>query len=367
VLELAINELASDLSDLARVIPALAERQAAGTLRSDLTARLEKNSPKEVHGTVRLENVSASPGISGLTGTLHCSGVEVRGEEIAFLYGGEKLTAELNASLPFSSPAAGSAVIRGFGGTLNASGRLLNKEAGTFSAEFSGRDLDLAKLGAARGSRGKFSLIGTVAYAAGKFRGRKDALPASLEGNAHGELVNGAIEGVNVAAEALQKVAGIPGVAESLAKYLGPEGQELLAGSDTQFERLRADAAVGGSAIDVSSIALVHRSYSMSGRGRMEFSGKFEFKVELALAPAITNSMTARQPKLKLLLDQNGNIAFPVVVKRDGGRTLVIPDVSRLLKNAARGTVKDAAGQALDKLSPGLGGSAKELFDSLLK
>jgi len=88
-------------------------------------------------------------------------------------------------------------------------------------------------------------------------------------------------------------------------------------------------------------------------------------KAQAKLTPALTAGMVAKEAKLGLLLDREKNMVFPLVISRENGSTLVLPDAEDLLKRAASNSAKEAAGKALDKVVPGLGEGASKLLDKL--
>jgi hypothetical protein len=75
--------------------------------------------------------------------------------------------------------------------------------------------------------------------------------------------------------------------------------------------------------------------------------------------------MVASNAKLKLLLDGEDNLTFPLMITKGNGPIIILPDVTELGKNAARGVAKDAAAKALDKVAPGLGTGASKLLNKL--
>jgi hypothetical protein len=64
--------------------------------------------------------------------------------------------------------------------------------------------------------------------------------------------------------------------------------------------------------------------------------------------------MIAKSDKLRLLLDQDGQMTFPLKISGQMNSPVVVPDSSELIKNAARGAGKDIAQKALEKLAPKL-------------
>src|SRR5262249_16305582 len=154
---------------LGAVLPPLAALQAQGIARADLTLRIENHSLQDVQGSVELKNghASLSPTLrlSEINGAVQCSGREFTADKVSLQMGGETLTLCLKVALESELVQILPSLLRGFGGAIAISGTLFNNPAKSIETEITAANLDLAKVLAATGKEGAFSLQGTLADA----------------------------------------------------------------------------------------------------------------------------------------------------------------------------------------------------------
>jgi hypothetical protein len=195
-----------------------------------------------------------------------------------------------------------------------------------------------------------------------KASGPKQNFAGALIGSLEANAVKGAIVGFNLLAQTLGKIDQIPGLGAALLEFI-PENRRWIVQSDsTSFDDLSLQAQMSGKDIKLTNFTLTHELYVLTGRGTIPANGELNIEAQLKLTEALAKGMVLKQPKLKLLLDKNNSIVFPVIITRKGGVLLVFPDVSNLGKRALENTARDAATKALDKVSPGLGGALNSLF-----
>ena len=183
----------------------------------------------------------------------------------------------------------------------------------------------------------------------------------TVRGSTNFIVTDGSIEGLNVISQSFAGAARIPGVSENLGKLLPPE---LLA-NGSAFKQLRGNATLNGPTIQLSDISLYHELYEIHGNGTITTAGTAELKTQVKLLSKLTSQMLAKEKKLSLLLDKQGSMIFPVTISKSQSGVVVLPDFEQLLERAAGNTAKEAAGKALEKVAPGLGGAAKGLLDKL--
>lgn len=251
-----------------------------------------------------------------------------------------------------------------FGGKITAEAELPPPGSTLAKARITGSGVDIQS--ALSAITGNSPMTGKVESTAISADFATDNLLPTLNGGATLRASNGVVLGVNIFGEVLRSVRGIPGVSDALSAYLPREEQELLASPDTPFDTISLQAAFGGGKIGLNSIVVDHRAYTITGEGAATFSGEADIRLQLKLSQRLVQEILSHQPNVKYLLDRNGRLEIPVVVRKSAGRFTVIPDTDRLLKNAARAGATGVAQRALDKVAPKLGGAGRFL-DQLLK
>jgi hypothetical protein len=253
-----------------------------------------------------------------------------------------------------------------FGGNILAQGGLKTKEQ-TFAFKGSANGIDLGNLSTTLAPQAPVSVSGTLKDTAFKVSGATNSMPASLEGPVDASIIKGAINGVGIVGEALSQINKLPGLSgDNLSKAVQEEHKAALSRDKTEFDLLSVRLSLENGKIIISDLQLQHPLYIISGQGTVGFNGRIDLATQLKLTSVLAEGMMLKEPKLRLLLDANGNLVFPVLVKKEGSIPVVIPDVSQLLTRAAKNTAKEAARRELEKVAPGLGGAAG-VIDSLFK
>lgn len=231
-----------------------------------------------------------------------------------------------------------------------------------FGAGISGSQLNMSKVSNIAMKQYPIKISGTMTPLDVMIKGSSKNITQSLSGTINGTIQKGAIEGINIVALALKGITQIPGVEGSLATSLSKEHQQVLLGKDTPFDTFIAEIALGNGKINLKNIKMSHQLFIISGTGWAGFDGTMHINAKLALTKTVALAMVANRPKLELLLDSEKNIVFPVVITKNEGTLLVLPDVTDLLERAAKNTAKKTIERSLDKVTPGLGKALDSLF-----
>ncbi len=266
----------------------------------------------------------------------------------------------LNTDGSLASLDASNGLIEAFGGRLTLSPQIRNSSS--VKAELLGRSLDLAQLG-------KIALADSAVGVAGdleKFTGKvstdlKSPVP-SLIATVNGTAKDGEITGFNVLKSVLEKLSLIPGLQGSLLNRIPEKYRIVVQGDSTKFKILNFQSSTANKVVTLKSFTLEHPAYIINGEGTVAFAGAMKLNTQLRLTPLLTEELVLKEPKIKLLMDRQGNIVIPVVITMVGGKPVVLPDVEQLVSRAATNTAKEAGKKALDKVAPGLGGALDSLF-----
>ncbi|MCC6220784.1 MAG: DUF748 domain-containing protein [Deltaproteobacteria bacterium] len=320
----------------------------APTSKALQTSSIEDMKITATYGT---ENQSGN--VSILAGNAQLAGIEGKNIKVAVMLKPETI---------FLKPSS----LDAFSGNIELQGYLKQNPQQDFEVALKGLNLDSSLLSNALMPTSKISLSGTMDHLTINAKAEAQRLMPTLASSTRFAVSNGAIEGVNIAGQALAKINQIPGLGEALSAYIPEKHRGIFQSSDTAFTKLISDISIRDEIMSLSTMLLEHPLYIISGHGDINFNGSLKLKTQLKLTPLLAKSMVLSQPKLALLLDEGDNIVIPVVITRQNESTLVVPDTTELFKRAAKNTAKEAAQRQIEKLIPGAGGAAKVL-DSLFK
>ncbi len=248
---------------------------------------------------------------------------------------------------------------KAFGGTVAVSGGL--SEQHFVAANVKATKLDLGALSGFAMSKSAFSIVGTLEEIQARVSFDKRQLTKTLSGPTSATASKGSVKGFNLLRETLGRIDSVPGVNGALTAYVPEKYRPLLSGDATEFDSLTYNANIRNGLVQLQNIKLLHALYIVEGQGEIGLDGKMNLKAQMKLTPALAEEMILKEPKLQLIADRDGNIVFPLVIKKDK-RVLVFPDISQLLKRAVKNTAKDAVKRELDKVTPGLGQAIDSLF-----
>ena len=217
----------------------------------------------------------------------------------------------------------------------------------------------LSRIGAGDSSVG---LSGTLRSADAQVTFDRKKLKETLDGKVVVAAGPGSITGLNLLGEIVARLSETPLLGASLSRQLPPELQQLMKSKDTAFNEMRSNVRfVSGGQIFVDDFELTHSMYRLRGAGEIRPNGALEFRTRFAFTQPTTARLVGGSKNLRYALNGQGELEVPVRISMSGSNLLVVPDVERLLQNAARSGAVDAAGRALDKVAPGLGGASNVL------
>ena len=248
-----------------------------------------------------------------------------------------------------------------FSGVTNLTGFATTIANKPFAFAIKAQGLDLAAISKIALEGKPFSLTGSLDSLTTEVKANGADIKTSLDLNTQASAINGTIKGVNIFAQTLGAIKSIPGVSGSMDAFIPDKYKTLISASDTAFSQLNVEMSCKNQNVNAHRFELVHSAYAITGKGTASFDGDLNLSAQLRLTPALTTDMITKQPNLALLQDSNNNIVIPIVIKREGGIIIVLPDISDFAERAAKNAAKGAASKALDKVAPGLSGAAKSL------
>ena len=302
---------------------------------------------------VRLENI-VSEGVLELAGerpTYHGSMTAGPGQVGPIPV--KKITAELRASPPVLDLDKGT--LEALGGTVEGSAHLTSEGKGAgFTARMNAHGIALAELPAPKGRprpSGTLEMQGTLA-------GPPPETPnftAGATGQGQFAVADGRIEGAGFGRPVLEALA--PFLKPGLADRLRERYPDLFASDDLRFTRLSGSGRLAGGRIRSDDLVLAAPSYEARGQGSLGLDGDLDATLKLLASAPLTEDVLGKSKARPVLVDANGQLAVPLLVRGNVRRPHVTPDPA-FAATVARGLLggKDlgeAASNLLDRLFGG--------------
>ncbi len=269
---------------------------------------------------------------------------------------------ELAAVIAWSAPrlTVSSFRLSAFGGSLSGNAQAMVETVPSFSAALSCVSIDLKqalesqKSSAANIVRGQ--LTGQVNIAG---RGKSfDQIKPTLSGDGKIAVANGKLKGINVVAETLRKVNGIPGIDTLVPAALVQSHPELFASPNTDLKALGMTFTLGNQRVTTHDLHAESADYTLLGDGWFGLDKTIDMAVRLILSPAFSNDLIAQRKNVVYLADSHGQVEIPVQVAGALPKPKVIPDVAKLAQTAAQQAMRKQGSRLLGGfLGKHLGGS----------
>src|SRR5581483_7011567 len=308
-----------------------------------------------VKGTVR-GSLAAPEVTSKLTspgGTLQ--NVAYRNLALDADYGGQRLT--LN-----------SLKLAAFNGTIDGSGNAALAGDRAFNVALNCNQIGLRPLLLSQNSKAADTVRGQLT---GQLRvaGRGstfEQIKPTLSGNGRVSVANGKLVGVNVVADAMRKVNGIPGIGALVSPAMIARHPELFKSPDTDLNQLGMGFTIQGPRITSHDIVASTADYTVKGDGWFDLDKKIDMDVDLLLSPQLSREMISERKNIAYLTDRQERVKIPVHISGQLPKPTVTPNVQDIAQRAATHAAQEQGQKAIQKflgkktggLIPGLGGPA---------
>ncbi|MCC6933429.1 MAG: hypothetical protein IT292_09270 [Deltaproteobacteria bacterium] len=250
----------------------------------------------------------------------------------------------------------------GLSGVINYYGEIADQLPKPYKMTVNGLGFDVASTLNVLDKQGDMQITGSVEKLAANLTGDLKAEPAKKpEGRIDLSIQKGSIKGVNILSQTLGAAKNLPGVSDGLAVFIPHKYKPLIDSSDTAFDRMIIELGLYQDKLNISNLELIHSAYSIKGNGTM-LGDNLDLSMRLTLNTTLTQDMITQNKAIALAQDENKNIVIPLTIKKEGGSTMVLPDLQAILDRAAKNSLKEAAVKALDKATGGLGGAIKSLL-----
>jgi uncharacterized protein involved in outer membrane biogenesis len=248
--------------------------------------------------------------------------------------------------------------VAAFSGTLDGNARATLGAAPVFNVGLNLHGIDLQQALVSQKSKAADTVRGQLT---GQVRvaGRGDTfdkIKPTLSGNGQMAVANAKLIGVNIGAQAMRKVQGVPGIDTLVTPSIVARHPGLFNSPDTNLTELSLTFVVQGSKITSHDIKAVTPDYSALADGWFDLDKNIDMKAHLLLSQGLSRELMSEKKNVVYLANEQKQVDIPVRISGQLPKPSVQPDIQFLAQRAAGHLVQKQAGKLFDKY---LGGNSK--------
>ncbi|HEY2662756.1 MAG TPA: AsmA family protein [Candidatus Binataceae bacterium] len=185
-----------------------------------------------------------------------------------------------------------------------------------------------------------------------------DQMKPTFSGAGKIAVADGKLVGVNVVAEALNKVNGLPQIGSLVSPSLFARHPELFKNPDTDLKTLAMTFQMTGPRITSHDILAATQDYRIVGDGWFDLDKQLDLSAKLVMSKEISAEIVAEKKNVVYVTNQNGEIDIPLLIRGRLPKPSVTPDVNSLVQRAASHAIEREGSKAINKFleKKGLGG-----------
>lgn len=184
-----------------------------------------------------------------------------------------------------------------------------------------------------------------------------DKIKPTLSGNGQMSVADGKLIGVNIGAQAMRKVHGVPGIGTLITPTIVARHPALFNSPDTDLRALGLTFTIQGPRITSHDIKAATPDYSALADGWFDLDKNIELQAHLLLSQELSRELMSEKKNFVYLANEQKQVDIPVRISGQLPKPSVQPDIQFLAQRAAGHLVEKQAGKYLDKL---LGGNSKK-------
>ena len=246
-----------------------------------------------------------------------------------------------------------------FSGTIDGNARATLGAAPSFNVGLNLHGIDLQQVLVSQKSKAADTVRGQLT---GQVRvaGRGDTfdkIKPTLGGNGQMSVANAKLIGVNIAAQAMRKVQGVPGIDTLVTPSIVARHPALFNSPDTNLTELSLTFVIQGPKITSHDIKAATPDYSALADGWFDLDKNIDMNTHLLLSQELSRELMSEKKNVVYLANEQKQVDIPVLIRGQLPKPSVQPDIQFLAQRAAGHLVQKQAGKLLDKY---LGGNSKK-------
>jgi hypothetical protein len=353
----------TELQTLGDIFPVLNTLMPSGQVQPEFRLQLKENLLFGT-GKIILRDVGASVGPARAERIQGALDIKLDGkvqnlntQGLSLVWGAAPLVVDFNATNRPDTAALNLLQLKGFGGNVDLKGELTQKTQG-FQGRLSARSLQLGDLAAVVSPQMAAIVSGTITTADAEVRGvLGEQLMQNLGGNLELAFSDGALKGVNIAADVLRAIKNLPFLTGSLDSGVNADNRIALDSKDTAIKKLTATFAIGGGGMTTRNLKLLSTIFNLDAQGRLGFDASIDLLADILFEPGLSAFLVAKTSELKALQNAEQRLVLPLAINGKVPQLIVLPDLPKIVALATKGALKEKAAGALQKI---LGGEKKK-------
>ena len=183
-----------------------------------------------------------------------------------------------------------------------------------------------------------------------------DKIKPTLSGNGQMAVANAKLIGVNIGAQTMRKVQGVPGIDTLVTPSIVARHPGLFNSPDTNLTELSLTFVIQGPKITSHDIKAATPDYSALADGWFDLDKNIDMNAHLLLSKELSGELMSQKKNVVYLANEQKQVDIPVRISGQLPKPSVQPDIQFLAQRAAGHLMQKQAGKYLDKF---LGGNSK--------
>jgi uncharacterized protein involved in outer membrane biogenesis len=176
-----------------------------------------------------------------------------------------------------------------------------------------------------------------------------DQIKPTLNGNGQMAVANGKLVGVNIGADAMRKVQGLPGIDSLITPSIVARHPALFNSPDTNFQQLGMTFTIEGPRVISHDIKAMTADYSALGDGWFDLNKNIDVKAHILLSSELSRELMSEKKNVIYIANEQRQVDIPVSIRGQLPKPSVQPDIQSMAQRAANHLVQKKAGKLLDK------------------
>ncbi len=263
--------------------------------------------------------------------------------------------------------------LNAFTGTLSANGNAEASKPPAFNLTLGLNHIDLQQVLVSQHAKAA-DMVRGLATGNVQVAGRGanfQAMKPTLNGKGALKVANGKLLGVNVVAQALGKVQGLPGIGALLPAGVIANHPELFKNPNTDIDSAsltftlgqaaqgaasdvgakdRLKFALGGPRLTTHDLKVLAPDYQLNGDGWFDLDQNIDMQAQIMLSAALSKEIVAQKKSVAYLTDSGGRVIVPLRIWGTLPKPTVAPDVALLAKRAASRAIESKGQKFMGKM-----------------
>src|SRR5262249_32147106 len=149
----------------------------------------------------------------------------------------------------------------------------------------------------------------------------------TLQGSGQMAVKNGKLIGINLGAETLQKVKGIPGIDNLITPNVIARHPALFKDRDTQLDQASLSFVLQGPRMTTHDLTVASPDYRMLADGWLDMDKNVDMSAHVLMSKQFSADLRADRKNVVYLEDEQGQIDIPVIIRGQLPKPSILPNI----------------------------------------